>query len=98
LLGGMTEVPTTEWSADFDMRSALAAAPRARAKWKKLPGTVSHVFTHFPLEIAVYFAPVPAGTRAPRGARWVPLAELVGEALPSVMRKVVVHAFERRRL
>jgi hypothetical protein len=24
--------------------------------------------------------------------RWVPLAELHGEALPNVMRKVVVHA------
>ena len=27
LLGGMTEVPTTEWTHDFDQRDALAAAP-----------------------------------------------------------------------
>jgi A/G-specific adenine glycosylase len=96
LLGGMTEVPTTEWSANFDARSALAAAPFARASWQKLPGTVTHVFTHFPLELVVYAAQVPAGTRAPRGSRWVPLAELGGEALPSVMRKVAAHALERR--
>jgi A/G-specific adenine glycosylase len=94
LLGGMTEVPTTEWSAGFDQRSALASAPFAQAKWKKLPGTVSHVFTHFPLELAVYAAQLPAGTRAPDGARWVPLADLAGEALPSVMRKVVMHALK----
>ena len=53
---------------------------------------VRHVFTHFPLELTVYTAEVPARTPAPRGARWVALASLSGEALPSVMRKVVAHA------
>ena len=56
LLGGMTEVPTTEWSAAFDDASALATAPFARAKWKKRAGSVTHVFTHVPLELAVYAA------------------------------------------
>jgi len=96
LLGGMTEVPTTEWSADFDERSGIAAAPFARAKWKKLPGSVSHVFTHFPLELSVYAVCLSANTRAPRGARWVALADLAGEALPTVMRKVVAHALQSR--
>jgi A/G-specific adenine glycosylase len=96
LLGGMTEVPTTEWSAAFDERFALAAAPFAGAKWTKRPGIVTHVFTHFPLELSVYTARVSAKTRAPRGARWVPVAELAGEALPSVMRKVAAHALESR--
>jgi A/G-specific adenine glycosylase len=96
LLGGMTEVPTTEWSAGFNNRSALAAAPFVRATWKKFPGAVTHVFTHFPLELAVYGARLPASTRAPRGARWVPLAALADEALPTVMRKVVTHALEAR--
>jgi len=96
LLGGMTEVPTTEWSAGFDDGSALAAAPFAAAKWKRIPGRVTHVFTHFPLELAVYGARLPASTRPPRGARWVPLAELAQEALPSLMRKVVTHALEAR--
>jgi A/G-specific adenine glycosylase len=96
LLGGMTELPTTAWAADFDEPSALACAPFARTKWKKLPGTVTHVFTHFPLELVVYAAQLPAGTRAPEGARWVPLADLSGEALPSVMRKVAAHALESK--
>ena len=94
LLGGMTEVPTTEWSAEFDENAALAAAPFAWAKWKKLRGSVSHVFTHFPLELCVYAARLSANTQAPRGSRWVRLADLAGEALPSVMRKVVMHALE----
>jgi A/G-specific adenine glycosylase len=97
LLGGMTEVPTTDWTHDFDERGALAAAPRlahAKPKWCRVPGVVTHVFTHFPLELVVYVATVGAATRPPAGARWVALAELAGEALPNVMRKVVAHAVQ----
>jgi A/G-specific adenine glycosylase len=97
LLGGMTEVPTTQWTHDFDAESALRDAPRfacAQPKWRRLPGVVSHVFTHFPLELVVYLVEIPAGTSAPVGARWIPLADLGGEALPSLMRKVVAHAAE----
>jgi A/G-specific adenine glycosylase len=95
LLGGMTEVPTTQWTHDFDADEALRQAPRlahAQPKWRRLPGVVSHVFTHFPLELVVYRVEIPAGTKAPAGARWIPLADLGGEALPSLMRKVVAHA------
>jgi len=97
LLGGMTEVPTTAWTHDFDETSALAEAPVSRAKWRRIPGVVTHVFTHFPLELAVYAAQVPTATRAPNGARWVTLAELPGEALPNLMRKVVAHALGEAR-
>jgi len=99
LLGGMTEVPTTEWVQDFDDGTALKAAPRfvsgkarKRTAWRRLSGAVRHVFTHFPLELAVYVADLPVSTRTPAGTRWVAIAELAGEALPSVMRKVVAHA------
>jgi A/G-specific adenine glycosylase len=91
LLGGMTEVPSTAWLQDFDETSALAEAP-LKARWRKLPGTVEHGFTHFPLRQTVYLARVPAGTRAPKGMRWVAIAGLADEALPNVMRKVVAHA------
>ena len=91
LLGGMTEVPTTQWLRDFDENTALDEAP-FKAKWRRVPGVVTHVFTHFPLELIVYAAKVPARSRAPRGARFVALDQLGREALPSVMRKVLAHA------
>jgi A/G-specific adenine glycosylase len=91
LLGGMTEVPSTAWSQDFDESAALVEAP-LKAQWRRLPGMVEHGFTHFPLRQSVYVAKVPAKTRAPAGMRWVALADLPGEALPNVMRKVVAHA------
>jgi A/G-specific adenine glycosylase len=103
LLGGMTEVPTTEWSADFDEGSALAEAPefssmRRDAKngirWRRLPGVVRHVFTHFPLELSIYVADLPPQTRAAESTRWVAINELAGEALPSLMRKVVARAVD----
>jgi A/G-specific adenine glycosylase len=99
LLGGMTEVPTTEWAADFDERKALDTAPRfptARQErqiaWRRIAGVVRHVFTHFTLELTIYMAELPARTRAPDGTRWVALDTLAGEALPTLMRKVIAHA------
>jgi A/G-specific adenine glycosylase len=93
LLGGMTEVPGSEWRAAQDDKAALEQAPRLSgvARWDRKVGVVTHVFTHFPLELVVYTAQAPARTRAPKGMRWVPIATLGGEALPNLMRKVIAH-------
>jgi A/G-specific adenine glycosylase len=94
LLGGMAEVPGSEWSKDFDIGVALTAVPKlgVKAAWQKLRGTVNHVFTHFPLELTVFLARVPQGTKAPAGMRWAAAETLDGEAFPNVMRKVLAHA------
>jgi A/G-specific adenine glycosylase len=87
----MTEVPTTEWTRAFDEASALNGVP-LKAAWRRLPGVVTHGFTHFPLELTVFRAEVTAARKAPSGTRWTPLAGLAGEAFPNVMRKVIAHA------
>lgn len=93
LLGAMTEVPGSEWRAGLDDEAALKQAPALKGvtRWHRKAGIVTHVFTHFPLELVVYTATVPSRTRAPDGMRWVPIATLADEALPNVMRKVVTH-------
>jgi A/G-specific adenine glycosylase len=93
LLGGMTEVPGSDWLAAQDDKAALKQAPLLSgiSRWHRKAGVVAHVFTHFPLELVVYTAKVPARTRAPAGMRWVPVATLAGEALPNVMRKAIAH-------
>jgi A/G-specific adenine glycosylase len=93
LLGGMTEVPGSEWLAGQDDKAALKQAPvlKGVGRWHRKAGVVTHVFTHFPLELVVYTAQLPARTRAPEGMRWVPIATLAGEALPNVMRKAIAH-------
>ena len=93
LLGGMTEVPTSRWLAAQDDKTARKEAPMLNglARWHRKAGVVTHVFTHFPLELVVYTANAPARARAPEGMRWVPIATLQDEALPNVMRKVITH-------
>ena len=96
LLGAMTEVPGSAWSHDFDDATALEAAPKlgGKVKWRKRAGEVTHVFTHFPLALTVFVAQVPRTAAAADGARWVKVADLAGEALPNVMRKVLAHALD----
>ncbi|SHN66834.1 A/G-specific adenine glycosylase [Bradyrhizobium erythrophlei] len=93
LLGGMTEVPGSDWRAAQDDATALKQAPSLAGvtRWHRKLGVVTHVFTHFPLELVVYTARVAARTRAPKDMRWVPIATLDDEALPNVMRKVIAH-------
>ena len=54
LLGGMTEVPTTAWSARVNGDTSVAGAPFA-ARWLA-KGHIAHVFTHFALEMNVFQA------------------------------------------
>jgi A/G-specific adenine glycosylase len=93
LLGGMTEVPGSDWIAGQEDKAALKQAPvvDGSTRWHRKAGVVTHVFTHFPLELVVYTAKVPTKTKAPKGMRWVPIATLADEALPNVMRKAIAH-------
>jgi A/G-specific adenine glycosylase len=81
-------LPGTEWKPDHDPLSALAAQPMPLA-WTVANEAVRHVFTHFPLELAVFAARVPAGATAPEGMRFTPLAQLDEEPLPTLMRKAI---------
>ena len=84
LLGGMTEVPNSEWVADLPD----AAYPVA-ADWRHR-GQVVHVFTHFRLELEVWSAEVaPNGLD---GGWWAEPSALHGEALPTLFRKVLAQA------
>jgi A/G-specific adenine glycosylase len=92
LLGGMMEVPSTPWrAAPWGEAEALAQAPIA-TPWTELPGLVRHTFTHFHLELTVWAGRADPGQDTE--GRWVRLDDLGGEALPSVMRKVVRHALQ----
>jgi len=87
LLAGMIELPGTPWrERRWTKRQALAHAPIA-TDWARLPGQVSHSFTHFHLELVVLAGRTQAA--APEGHRWAAAARLQEEALPSVMRKVL---------
>ena len=87
LLGGMMELPGTEWRAEpWPAAEVLAHAPYP-AEWRAA-GQVRHVFTHFALRIDVYAAPVsgPASAHAPELAG-ATLTDPRRAALPSLMQK-----------
>jgi A/G-specific adenine glycosylase len=90
LLGGMIEVPSTDWRAEaWAADEALRAAPLAAA-WRALPGLVRHTFTHFHLELTVLSARIADRERVP--GRWCLIERLGEQALPTVMKKVIRHA------
>ncbi|MGQ0673029.1 MAG: A/G-specific adenine glycosylase [Hyphomicrobium sp.] len=101
LLGGMLEVPSTDWLSDWPRPDhALGAAP-VKASWWSVPDSVSHTFTHFRLELMVYRAIVPVEATLtfwaePERCRWVARRDLDRAALPSVMRKVIAHALQEQ--
>ncbi len=92
LLGGMLEVPTTDWStntraASYRLETAILSGP-IMAEWKAC-GSIEHVFTHFTLILDVFSAKFPATIPAPPGSYFLDAEALEGEAFPSVFRKVM---------
>jgi A/G-specific adenine glycosylase len=88
LLGGMAEVPTSDWRPDYELDGAAQDAPVV-ARWRRLDMPVRHVFTHFPLELTVLVARAPGKAQAPQGMRFTPHGRLREEPFPSLMLKVV---------
>jgi A/G-specific adenine glycosylase len=87
LLGGMIEVPSTPWrEATWDVPEAIALAP-AQAAWQRLPGTVRHGFTHFPLELVI----LAATTESPPDGIWARPDQFKDYAFPTLTKKVVKH-------
>ena len=74
--------------------AAKQQAPELKglSRWQRKVGVVTHVFTHFPLELTVFTGIVPAATPAPAGMRFTPLAQLGQEPLSGVMVKVLAAA------
>ncbi len=93
LLGGMMEIPSTEWlPRSWSVEEAVAVAP-VDAPWRLLEGEVRHTFTHFHLNILVL-----GGRTAVAGGLsgvWCPPDRLGDHALPTLMKKIAAHARAR---
>ena len=88
LLGGMAELPGTDWRpTPWTLEEALPFAP-VTAAWRPA-GLIRHVFTHFELELMTVTAQV---ARIQADGFLHPIATLEDAALPSVMRKCVAAA------
>ena len=82
LLGGMMEVPSSNWGD-----AGLPAEPPFDARWEDR-GEIRHVFTHFELRLSVREAEA-APDWDPKDGIWSKPGALQDHALPSVMRKII---------
>ncbi len=85
LLAGMSGVPVSDWTARVDGATGADAAPFG-AKWVPC-GIVSHIFTHFELELHVHRTN--SAIMTPKDMWWSKAADLPHEALPTVMKKAI---------
>ncbi|HEX7726344.1 MAG TPA: A/G-specific adenine glycosylase [Rhizomicrobium sp.] len=90
LLGGMLQPPLGPWTEDFPSKNEATKQAPFKADWKKRIGVVRHGFTHFELEMEVYVTDV--AKHPPVEGRWVARDRLKDAALPTVMRKIIVHS------
>ncbi len=88
LLGGMVVFPSVGWTqtdwSDTDVHAVDSVAPFV-ADWHQLPEPVQHVFTHFALEMTIYYAETDRSIIGANNGWWqVPQPSL----FPTLMRKV----------
>jgi A/G-specific adenine glycosylase len=88
LLASTIELPGTPWTSRSP--DDLAGAAPVEACWRRLPGDVGQVFTHFALKLTVYATEFDG--RAPADCFWVKPDAIGTAGFSSMMRKAVEHA------
>lgn len=83
LLGGMTALPSTDWTSD-----AFRGAPPHPGAWQSL-GQITHGFTHFELHLSVCALVLPQ--RPLLSGQWRPREDLT-QGLPTVFAKAATLA------
>jgi len=92
LLGGMVELPSSDWQENHrPLKESLSEAP-AEVDWQILPGKVKHTFTHFHLELDVAIGHC-SKPKSIRGI-WTNTSNFNEYALPTVIKKVVSHTLK----
>ncbi len=89
MLGGMRALPTGPWE---DTPPGLAGEP-AKADWLER-GVISHVFTHFALDLDVVAAT--ALTHESTGGEWWPIETIEEAGLPTLFAKAATLARAQR--
>lgn len=92
LLPNMMEVPTTPWEileeSAHPSAQEFAYLTTSKENWIKLPFKVSHVFTHFKLNVEIYglvFQEIPK-----IDGLWVEIDDLATKPIPTLMKKIIV--------
>ncbi|NQV99259.1 MAG: A/G-specific adenine glycosylase [Rhodospirillales bacterium] len=90
LLGGMVEVPSTNWREQPWTEAEAREVARLNVEWVPREGTVRHTFTHFHLVITVWGGVITGNSNA--DGFWQQRDRFSELALPTLMKKIVRHA------
>jgi A/G-specific adenine glycosylase len=90
LLGATMELPGGPWRVGEIDAVAPEGEPFA-APWRRLPGCVEHVFTHFTLRLALFCAHASSAT-PPEGMMFIAPDEIDEAGFSGLMRKAALHA------
>lgn len=94
LLGGMLGLPCSPWESSSrngkppDPLAVERHAP-AQGPWQAVPGELSHVFTHFRLQLSIYKCRT--GSGLPDRGQWIAPADFPCHPLPTLMHKIAAH-------
>jgi A/G-specific adenine glycosylase len=88
LLGGMRALPSNGWDKRENDSAAYISPGYAL-------GSVTHVFTHFALTLAIRRATITKGCDLERNGEWWPLAHLAEAGLPSLFAKAAALGLEK---
>jgi A/G-specific adenine glycosylase len=90
LLGATLELPGPQWRT-AEVGGADPSPPFV-AGWRRLPGEVEQVFTHFVLRLSVHVAEIASPPRQADGLFWVAAEAAERAGFSSVMLKAITHA------
>ncbi|MSO64444.1 MAG: A/G-specific adenine glycosylase [Alphaproteobacteria bacterium] len=93
LLGGLMELPMTPWGeARWRRRDAARHAP-AQVRWRALSRPVEWGFTHFRVALEVWIG---RSRSRDQTQQWIAPAAFGGQALPTMMKRVVDRVLAER--
>ena len=92
MLGGMMELPSSNWDDKSAVKKNSPQLPE-HIEWKKLRGGVRHGFTHFDLHLDVYVANT--NHRPAAGGFWHDIDDLADVALPTLYKKAIKLALKK---
>ncbi|MBX7145764.1 MAG: A/G-specific adenine glycosylase [Alphaproteobacteria bacterium] len=93
LLGNMMGLPTTPWRGEpWTAKEILKYSP-CHAEWNDLEGSITHIFTHFKLELSLKIGknPIMPNKKLNPNYMWTHTKNLHNHALPTVMKKIITH-------
>lgn len=97
LLGGMMGVPTSEWQLQQLENHLINVEAPLITHWEPLEAVTHHSFTHFDLEVKLYYGNICLKKAKYLGGDWIFPDQLKLYALPKLFKKIIEASLKKLR-